>query len=227
MLIKIGLLNLLHHKVNAFDGLNIIFFIKQNQMKNIEIYKLFLMLVLVCASTQNLASQKSKSFNANIKVFKKLANTLKINPTFRIDTMEKGFGQYEKIISPFFDKVLLQKRIKEADNPLEMTENVAFMFQQSNIATLQTYLKKIPAKYLQIIPESLSKSIDNNWRSNSNEQEISDIENSLLLVFKNESKQINLIKLRFNPKTNKVIYLNNFGYLNGEHEYLMRIMERN
>lgn len=195
-------------------------------MKKIKTYKLFLTLVLVCCSTQNLFAQKSKSFNANIKVFKKLANTLKINPTLRIDTTEKGLGQYEKIISPFFDKVLLQKRIKEADNPLEMTENVAFMFQQSYIAALQTYLKKIPAKYLQVIPQSLSKSIDSNWRNNSNKEEISDIENSLLIVFKNESKQINLINLIFNPKTNKIIYLNSYSYFNGENEYLKKIMER-
>lgn len=196
-------------------------------MKMIKKFILCFILIAVCFNCKCLLAQNKETFIANMMTYKKLTNALKKTRVYRLDTTEAGFGEYEKIISPFFDKELLQKRIKEADNPLDMTENVAFMFQQSYIATLQTYLKKIPAKNLEIIPESLSKSIDSNWRKNSNEEEIIDIENSLLLVFKNKSKQINLISLIFNPKTNKVIYLLSFGHSIKETEYLKRFMGKN
>lgn len=194
-------------------------------MGDLKFYFSFLVSLFFYCSSPNLYAQKNESYRANLATYKNLASVLKKSKPYPIDTAIAGFGNYDKIISPFFDKDAFIKRIKK-DPFSEMSENGVFMLQQMYIGALNAYLKKIPAKNLQIIPLTRSYSLDSNWRKNSTEEETVDIENSLLLICKDKERQINLINLVFNPINNKVIYLEIFGYLKDENEYLEKIMNK-
>jgi hypothetical protein len=195
-------------------------------MKKVKLYISFLVLISLLHSAQNLFAQNSESYRLNTVTYKNLVNTLKKSKAYIVDTTNANYGGYENVILPYFDKDELKKRIKK-DTLSGMTENGVFMLQQMFIGTLHYYIKKIPAKNLKSIQYSRSNSLDINWRKDSNEKEIVDIENSLLLLFKDQKKQINLISLIFNPRNNKIVHVQLFGYPKGyELDYLEKILEK-
>ena len=190
-------------------------------MKNLKIITFLFFFSFLKIDIEAQSSKKNISYTKTLNSFsKKLKECSKVE---KIDTINNDFGYFQNCVAPYFDTLLLRKKIEEKQSE-ESSIGWMYVMQQSQLTILQQYVKKIPLKYLVTCSYKNSLKLDKDWRNNDKE-EIDLVENSLLLRFKNQEKQINLLIINFNPENNKILYLVPLGFSVSNYEYLQKYLK--
>ncbi len=155
--------------------------------------------------------QASQNFKQNKKTYNQLVKVFKNNPVLAVDSTTNTLGVYEKLLQPYLDIDEINKKFNVADSNSFFSPQAIFTLQQMFLATLHSYIKFFPPKYLKIIPYYQSATLNSNWRKDSNAEEISEIENSIMFIIKNKKKSYHFMLLTFNKKNNKLLYLSPMG----------------
>ncbi len=91
------------------------------------------------------------------------------------------------------------------------------------LASLHSNVKYLPSKYLKIIPEYKSATLNSNWRKDSNAEEISEVENSIMFIIKNRKKSYQIMLLTFSEKNNKLLFITPMSISTEAIDYINKI----
>lgn len=171
----------------------------------------------------NCNSQQGKGINQHKENFKNFCIELKqSNIVYAPDTTKIGLGVYEPFAEKYFDKATMLD-IMQVDTSY-LTVNAKFFLVQQFTAVLQNHLKKIPEENLKVIDYTNSKSLYKDWAKISNKEEVTEIKNSLMLLYKNEEREIELMLINFSDKTNKIIFLTSMGMSIEDSKFIESLM---
>lgn len=149
-------------------------------------------------------AQKTQRFEKKLWQF---CTAIKEDTTsFKVDTTTK-FGIYQALVEKYFDTDSLETNFKQETE--KFSDKAKYQLLQYTLNSLKTQLKYLPKENLSAIQAAYSKGLAPNWnKPSANKEDIKDmnsIKNSLLLVFKQKGKVIELFSIAFNRKNGKII----------------------
>jgi hypothetical protein len=189
----------------------------QNKIKN---PKFFITSIFLCFLTFGVTNAFSQQKNSNpyIKKFNLFCKELKRSMIQYVpDTTYAGFGIYKEFEYIFFDRPEIQKNFLKDTS---VYNDVAkFLIVQQFIAVLQQYVKNIPTSNLKVFDYVKHKNMTFDFEKDDKE-EIEMLQNSLMLVYKDTKKQIDLMIITFNPQNNKILFLSGVGITQEDSKYV-------
>lgn len=174
-------------------------------MKKVFNYRMHLIWGCIFFIPAHTIAQNTEIYKHYTKTYNAFAKALKSVNVHIIDSADTGLGVYEKLTDSYYDKDSLRNLLQKDTS--FASEKIKYMFQQWYIHSLEAYVKKIPKKNLELIPNINSPRLDKNWRNDSNKEEIAEIENTMVLSFKNKNKRIELMYLTYNFTNKRLLYI--------------------
>ena len=144
-------------------------------MERVAKYLILCILIPIFCLTITGFGQASQNFDRNKKTYNKLVKILKNNNVLPVDTTTFTLGEYEKLLQPYLDIDEINKNFNASDSNSFFITQAKYTLQQMFLATLHSYIKYLPAKYIKIIPEYKSATLNSNWRTDSNAEEIAEV----------------------------------------------------
>lgn len=176
-------------------------------MKRVAEYLIHVTLIVICCIPLDGFGQASKNFERNKKTYNQLVKVFKNTPVLAVDSTNNSLGKYEELLKLYLDIDEINKKFNEPDSNSFFSTQAKYSLQQMLLASLHSNIKYLPSKYLKIIPEYKSKTLNSNWRQNSNAEEIEEVENSVQLTINNKKKSYTIMSLTFSEKNNKLLYI--------------------
>ena len=191
-----------------------------------QIISCFFSFLFIICGPKNIFAQSSDNFNQNKKTYDEIVKILKTN-SIPTDTTNFKLGGYKKILESFLDLSEINKKSDNKGLNDNFSHNAMYRLLYISLATLHSFTRNFPSDLIKIIPYTKSKTLDKNWRKDTDAYEIAIIENSILLLIKNKKKYYEVLLLNFNPQNRKLNFLLVMDTSKEAKEYFHRFYKTN